>query len=82
MLVDEYEQYNNDRTDVIVVSRSGSEEEPEPEVLANDCTEHSLLSKFDRVKHLFFAVCDAWLQPTMWPCRRTRSYTFRSWSAS
>ncbi|KAL1970798.1 hypothetical protein VTN77DRAFT_2632 [Rasamsonia byssochlamydoides] len=36
MLVDEYEQYNNDRTDVIVVSRSGSEEEPEPEILAND----------------------------------------------
>lgn len=46
MLVDEYEQYhnnNNDRTDVVVVSRSGSEElepeqEPEPEPLANDCT--------------------------------------------
>ncbi|KAH8702140.1 putative ubiquitin C-terminal hydrolase [Talaromyces proteolyticus] len=36
MLVDEYEQYNNDRTDVIVVSRSGSEEEPESEPAAND----------------------------------------------
>lgn len=36
MLVDEYEQYNNDRTDVVVVSRSGSEE-PEPEPLADDC---------------------------------------------
>lgn len=37
MLVDEYEQYqnNNDRTDVVVVSRSGSEE-PEPEPLATD----------------------------------------------
>lgn len=39
MLVDEYEQYqNNDRTDVVVVSRSGSEEEPEPEPLADDRT--------------------------------------------
>lgn len=37
MLVDEYEQYqnNNDRTDVVVVSRSGSEE-PEQEPLADD----------------------------------------------
>ncbi|OJJ32980.1 hypothetical protein ASPWEDRAFT_43017 [Aspergillus wentii DTO 134E9] len=37
MLVDEYEQYqnNNDRTDVVVVSRDGSEE-PEPEPLADD----------------------------------------------
>lgn len=38
MLVDEYEQYqnnNNDRTDVVVVSRSGSEE-PEPEPSADD----------------------------------------------
>lgn len=37
MLVDEYEPYqnNNDRTDVVVVSRSGSEE-PEPEPLADD----------------------------------------------
>ncbi|CAL00824.1 uncharacterized protein An09g05480 [Aspergillus niger] len=35
MLVDEYEQYHNDRTDEVVVSRSGSEE-PEPEPLADD----------------------------------------------
>ncbi|KAF9887303.1 hypothetical protein FE257_010298 [Aspergillus nanangensis] len=35
MLVDEYDQYHNDRTDDVVVSRSGSEE-PEPEPLAND----------------------------------------------
>ncbi|KAL2010554.1 hypothetical protein VTN00DRAFT_6361 [Thermoascus crustaceus] len=35
MLVDEYEQFNNDRTDVVVVSRSGSEE-PEAEPLADD----------------------------------------------
>lgn len=42
MLVDEYDQYqnNNDRTDVVVVSRSGSEEdqEKEPELVADDCT--------------------------------------------
>lgn len=47
MLVDEYEQYNNDRTDVIVVSRSGSEEEPEPELLANDCTDSPPPCEFD-----------------------------------
>lgn len=43
MLVDEYEQYNNDRTDEIVVSRSGSEEEPEAEAepVATDCTASS-----------------------------------------
>ena len=35
MLVDEYEQYHNDRTDEVVVSRSGSED-PEPEPLADD----------------------------------------------
>ncbi|PYH96113.1 ubiquitin C-terminal hydrolase [Aspergillus ellipticus CBS 707.79] len=35
MLVDEYEQFHNDRTDEVVVSRSGSEE-PEPEPLATD----------------------------------------------
>lgn len=38
MLYDGYDQYNNDRTDVIVVSRSGSEDEPESEPAANDCT--------------------------------------------
>jgi ubiquitin carboxyl-terminal hydrolase 7 len=41
MLFDGYDQYNNtnnDRTDVIVVSRSGSEDEPESEPAANDCT--------------------------------------------
>jgi hypothetical protein len=43
MLVDEYEQYNNDRTDVVVVSRSGSEEEPETEPLADDCTSAAFL---------------------------------------
>lgn len=36
MLVDEYEQYNHDRTDVVVVSRAGSEEEPEAVSVAND----------------------------------------------
>lgn len=38
MLVDEYEQYNHDRTDVVVVSRTGSEEEPDAVPVANDCT--------------------------------------------
>lgn len=37
MLVDEYEQFQNDHPDVVVVSRSGSEE-PESEPLADDCT--------------------------------------------
>jgi len=37
MLYDGYDQFHNDRTDVIVVSRSGSEDEPESEPLANDC---------------------------------------------
>ncbi|OJJ48937.1 hypothetical protein ASPZODRAFT_129272 [Penicilliopsis zonata CBS 506.65] len=35
MLVDEYEQYHNDRADVVVVSRPGSEDQGS-EVLAND----------------------------------------------
>ncbi|KKK13712.1 ubiquitin hydrolase [Aspergillus rambellii] len=35
MLVDEYEQFHNDRTDDVVVSQSGSEE-PEPEPPADD----------------------------------------------
>jgi hypothetical protein len=42
MLVDEYEQYHNDRTDDVVVSRSGSEE-PEPEPLADDCKDITIL---------------------------------------
>lgn len=37
MVVDEYDQYNNDRTDVVLVSPSGSPSETEPEpVLSND----------------------------------------------
>lgn len=43
MLVDEYEQYHNDRTDDVVVSRSGSEE-PESEPLANDCKDLPTIS--------------------------------------
>jgi hypothetical protein len=35
MLVDEYEQYPNEKTDVVVVSRSGSDE-PEPAPSAAD----------------------------------------------
>ena len=35
MLVDEYEQYPNEKTDVVVVSRSGSDE-PEPAPSATD----------------------------------------------
>jgi hypothetical protein len=42
MLVDEYEQYNHDRTDVVVVSRAGSEE-PDAVPVANDCTISPLL---------------------------------------
>ncbi len=38
MVVDEYEQYHNDRADVVLVSPSGSASEPEPEPLADDCT--------------------------------------------
>lgn len=35
MLVDDYEQYQNDKTDDVVVSQSGSDE-PESEPLADD----------------------------------------------
>lgn len=38
MVVDEYEQFNHDRADVVLVSPSGSASEPEPEPLADDCT--------------------------------------------
>lgn len=37
MLVDDYEQYSNEKTDVVVVSRSGSDE-PEPTLSAADRT--------------------------------------------
>lgn len=37
MLVDDYEQYSNEKTDVVVVSRSGSDE-PEPVLSAADRT--------------------------------------------
>ncbi|KLJ12169.1 ubiquitin thiolesterase [Blastomyces silverae] len=36
MVVDGYDQYGNDRSDVVVVSPPGSASEPEPEPLAND----------------------------------------------
>ncbi|PGH35753.1 ubiquitin carboxyl-terminal hydrolase 7 [[Emmonsia] crescens] len=36
MVVDDYDQYGNDRSDVVVVSPPGSASEPEPEPLAND----------------------------------------------
>jgi hypothetical protein len=39
MLVDEYEQYNNDRPDVVDISADGASEEPaEVEPMADDCT--------------------------------------------
>jgi hypothetical protein len=39
MLVDEYEQYNNDRPDVVDISPDGASEEPaEVEPMADDCT--------------------------------------------
>ena len=42
MLVDEYEQYNNDRPDVVDISPDGASEEPaEVEPMADDCT-HSV----------------------------------------
>ncbi|EDN02652.1 conserved hypothetical protein [Histoplasma mississippiense (nom. inval.)] len=36
MVVDDYDQYGNDRSDVVVVSPPGSSSEPEPEPLATD----------------------------------------------
>lgn len=62
MLVDEYEQYqnNNDRTDVVVDSRSGSEE-PEPEPLAND--RKSIPSPFHHRRHAFTLVLPAYREP-------------------
>ncbi|QSS53188.1 ubiquitin carboxyl-terminal hydrolase [Histoplasma capsulatum var. duboisii H88] len=36
MVVDDYDQYGNDRSDVVVVSPPGSASEPEPEPLATD----------------------------------------------
>ena len=39
MLVDEYEQYNNDRPDVVNISPDDASEEPaEVEPMADDCT--------------------------------------------
>jgi hypothetical protein len=43
MLVDEYEQYNNDRPDVVNISPDDASEEPaEVEPMADDCTCNSL----------------------------------------
>lgn len=64
MLVDEYEQYqnNNDRTDVVVVSRSGSEEpEPEPEPLAND--RKGIHFPFHHLRHASTPVFPAYREP-------------------
>lgn len=50
MLVDEYEQFQHDRTDDVVVSQSGSEE-PDAEPPADDCKDlpmNSTLSPGDR----------------------------------
>jgi hypothetical protein len=39
MLVDEYEQYNNDQPNVVDISPDGASEEPaEVEPMADDCT--------------------------------------------
>jgi hypothetical protein len=39
MLVDEYDQYNHDRPDVVDISPDGASEEPaEVEPMADDCT--------------------------------------------
>lgn len=83
MLVDEYEQYNNDRTDVIVVSRSGSEEEPEPELLANDCTDFFPPPfELDQCKTPLFLFCDFCVRTTLRPPRGSRSRRFLPWSSS
>jgi hypothetical protein len=50
MLVDEYEQFQNDRTDDVVVSQSGSEE-PETEPLADDCKALNITSTRRRRSH-------------------------------
>lgn len=50
MLVDEYEQFQHDRIDDVVVSQSGSEE-PDAEPPADDCKDphmNSTLSPEDR----------------------------------
>lgn len=38
MLVDDYEQYNNDRQEVVNISPDEPTEEAEPDVRADDCT--------------------------------------------
>ena len=48
MLVDDYEQYNNDRQEVVNISPDDPTEEPEPEIRADDCRfrERPVLSTF------------------------------------
>lgn len=61
MVVDEYEQYNNDRADVVLVSPSGSASEPEAEPLADDCTFHVFTYSND-------LPCLLYLFPHRWNC--------------
>ena len=37
MMVDEYEQYNNDRSDVAIINPDEPLDDAEPQVLADDC---------------------------------------------
>ena len=57
MLVDDYEQINNDRTDVVVVSRSGSEGDQDAEILANDCRIPHLCGPFTLVYTVTMLFC-------------------------
>jgi hypothetical protein len=56
MLVDEYEQYPNEKTDVVVVSRSGSDE-PEPAPSAADRTFLSCLHSMSTFLSLSLPIC-------------------------
>jgi hypothetical protein len=64
MLVDDYEQFNNDRTDVVLVSHSGSEEEQEAELLASDCTDYLPISS---VSSLWLSLASVLLVHWRWP---------------
>lgn len=43
MMVDDYEQYNNDRQEVVNISPDDPSEDPEPEIRADDCMSPFLL---------------------------------------
>ena len=45
MMVDDYEQYNNDRQEVVNISPDDPNEEAEPDIRADDCTLPRVVSK-------------------------------------